>query len=67
MVDRERQASEPTEVEVTPEMIEAGVDELLSHDIYPDVHHAGPSMEVWRSAVRDTFKAMLKGHSSPQF
>lgn len=45
--------------EPTPEMIEAGVDELLGHDIYVNSDFSGPSMEAWREAVADTFKAMI--------
>lgn len=49
--------------EVTPEMIEAGVSELLKHDIYMTPDYGGPSMETWREAVRDTFVRMLQARA----
>jgi hypothetical protein len=51
---------ELSEIEITPEMIEAGVGELLGHDIYMSPAYGGPSMEVWREAIKDAFSAMLR-------
>lgn len=48
------------EIEITPAMIEAGVDELMGHDIYMSSDLTGPSMDNWREAVRDCFLAMAR-------
>ena len=55
----DRPALNPDEIEVTPEMIEAGVDELLSHDVYPDAHGGGPMRDQWREALAASLRAML--------
>lgn len=47
-----------SEIEVTPEMTEAGVDELLSHPVYADARGDGPSMVDWRAAVEATYRVM---------
>jgi len=48
------------EIEVTPEMIKAGVDELLSHPVYADARGDGPSMADWIAAVGAVLVAALR-------
>ena len=50
------------EIEITPEMIDAGVNELLCHDVYPNSAGAGPSLESWREAFRAALYASLQFH-----
>ena len=45
------------EIVVTPEMIDAGVDELMSQDF--EIHQWS-EMEQLQQAVRDVFEAMMK-------
>jgi hypothetical protein len=62
MKDSEGRADRPSsvdaeaEIEVTPEMIEAGLDELWSHDLC----EAG--REEFRTAALAVFRAMMSAH-----
>jgi hypothetical protein len=48
-----------TEIEITPEMIEAGLDELWNHSI------TEPTEREMRAAVKAVFLAMIAAH--PKF
>ena len=51
-----RAARKPeTEIEITPEMIEAGLERFIEHP-------AEPTMDQLRIALRDAFEAMLCAH-----
>ncbi len=54
--DRATGSNEPTEIEITPAMIEAGYDELCHHDL-----RDGLADEL-RVAVHRVFLAMLAEH-----
>ena len=41
------------EIEITPKMLEAGYEELRSHDFI-----ASPSEVVWKEAIRAVYRAM---------
>ncbi len=48
-----------TEIEVTPEMIEAGMRAMWGHDVFPD-SRGGIVEDEWRDAMRSGFLAMLE-------
>lgn len=50
----DRPASKELEIEITPEMIEAGIDELAKFDVFP------PIRSELRPAIRRVFLEMLK-------
>lgn len=48
----DRPAHDEDEIEVTPEMIEAGIEAMWRHDVYEF------NRDDWRDAVREAFRVM---------
>lgn len=47
------------EIEITPEMIEAGIEAMWGYEVFPD-NRGGVVEDEWRKAMRAGFLAMIE-------